>query len=386
MLRKWNKNALLALLALLIVTGIGFWPLNSYMIRSHPHNDFGPHISFARSLDEGGSMPEHIKAHPIWQLSIFAAHRILGISWESAAVFVQVIGQLFLAAVLFLFLYQSLAKFSPYVLGILSLALMLVTPIMLLVFWDDLYYLGYLGINTHHNPTINILKPFTIILFVYALGLVQGTRYAWWHWLSAGFLVIVSTLIKPSFIICLLPALAFFLFLRIVRKESLDWGLLLLGFGFPAGLVLVWQFLTTFGADQGGVLFAPLVVMKAYSDFLLIKFLLSIWFPLGVSIVYFRKAVKDPSMLLSWFIFVIGAVYTYLLAEEGVRLLHANWGWSGEIGMFILFVVAMQFFMQRFNDNASRIKWWALLVAGFLPHLVAGGIYLGYVISSGTFL
>ena len=381
----WKKESLLSLIALCVVTLAIFLPMNYAMVYSHPHNDFHDHIAFARELGEGGKIPEHIRAHPVWQISLLIVHRLSGVSFEAAAVLVQMALQLVLAILLYVAFHAWLPDKKPLLLAALSLTAMLVAQIMLLAFQDGLFYLGYIGSNTHHNPTVNMLKPFALMLFVYSVGLVQGRRFAWYHSVLAALLVGISTLVKPNFILCLLPAVGIFLLWRLVKKQPFDWLFTVLGLGLPAAAVLAWQFLATYGGGQPGILFAPLAVMRAFSGHLLVKFILSIWFPALVTLVYFRQAKDSPLLLLGWAVFAIGAAFTYLLAEGGERFMHGNWGWSGEIAMFILFVAAIAFFFQQMKSGKNS-TWWCLFSFGFAPHIVAGVIYYIYTLSSGTFV
>lgn len=381
-----QKDIRTALILLCLLTTAIYLPLNYHMIFSHPHNDFHDHIAFARSLTETGTMPEHIEAHPIWQICILAISKISSISLESSAVLLQVVIQIFLAALLFIWFQKKIRFNRPFYNVVLTISVLFVSQIMVLAIWDDLFYLGYIGINTYHNPTINFLKPFALLLFIYSVDILEGKSFTWWHILSCATVVFFSTLIKPNLIICVMPALAILLLYRFRKKQFTDWKFTILGIYVPAVLVLTWQFLTTYDSDQSGILFAPFRVMDAYSDFLVIKFLLSIWFPLILTAVYWRAVLKDMALRFAWLGLIFGAAYTYLLAEGGDRLLHGNWGWSGEIMMFLLFIVAVSFFFGNWKELEKTSTGWIALVLGFIPHVVAGIVYCIYTINSGTFL
>lgn len=381
-----KRENLIAFIALALITIVVFSPIHYKMIYSHPHNDFSDHIAFARSLSAGEPMPEHIKAHPIWQISIVFLHVVFHLSLENAAVILQVSLQLFLAGALFFLALRVLEDPSALLLISLPILLMLVSQIMLFAGEDNLYYLGYLGINIYHNPTINMLKPFAVILFIYSTALVKGDQLSNWHIPLAASIVILSTLIKPNLIICLLPAVGFLLLLRLVRNEKVNWWFAVIGLAAPAALVLGWQFSVTYQAGQSGLTLAPFQVMQAFSDHLLLKFILSIWFPLLASGVYLKETIRNTPLQIAWLSFFFGAGYTYLLAEEGARMLHANWGWSGDISLFILFAAAVFFFFNQYRIDKRNFRWWGILVVGLLPHLAAGIIYYFYVMNSGTFV
>jgi hypothetical protein len=79
---------------------------------------------------------------------------------------------------------------------------------------------------------------------------------------------------------------------------------------------------------------------------MLLKFLLSILFPLLVYIFYFKAAIKTLYLNLAWAVFTFGAAYMYLLAEGGERLAHATFTWSAICALFILFIVSTAFLIQ----------------------------------------
>ena len=67
-----------------------------------------------------------------------------------------------LGLILYTLLLRGLPRWSwvgPALAAGLAVALLLVTPVALLVFADGLRYMGYVGINVWHNPTMVLLKP-----------------------------------------------------------------------------------------------------------------------------------------------------------------------------------------------------------------------------------
>jgi hypothetical protein len=266
---------------------------------------------------------------------------------------------------------------------LITLALMLVSHITLFT-WDqrDLY-LGYIGINVYHNPTMVALKPFTLLLFLYASAVFcPRSSHTATELTAAVCLTLASTLAKPSYTICLLPALFAFSAYRLLRRDYVDRRLLLGGIVVPALVTLAWQYEVTYVSQPSSIVFAPLAVMRMYSSSLLPKFLLSVLFPLLVAVLFWRRAIASAALSLAWLTFMFGAGYTYLLAEAGPRMAHGNFGWSAEISLFILFVVSALFVLREglLTFPVTRTSWklnakLALCALGFGLHLVSGVLW-----------
>lgn len=351
----------------------------------HDRNDYDLHLTFTKELLNHQQIPAFTFAHPIWQILVIGVHKLMGLSLDSSAVIVQLASYLLLAVVLYQMLRR--VKTPAWLAAILALALMIVAPFFVLVISDQLYYLGYLGITTYHNPTINWLKPFALLIAVESVQIFDGRKTTSLRVLGVAFLTLFSTLFKPNLVLCLLPALGVMALYYLWKRQAVDWKMLLGGLAIPAVLVLAWQYWVTYTSGEAGVVFAPLAVMRFYSQFLLPKLILSIWFPLGVSLVYFKSTLKDRSMVFAWLVIIFGAFLTYFMAETGNRFQHGNFGWSGEIANFILFVFATLFFI-RMIIAKGRIGWKeiGLILVGFIPHLACGIIYFIHCLTVNQFI
>ena len=382
-----RQKSVIPWLVFLGLMGIAlFLPMNYIMVHSHPHNDYKDHIQFARQLNEGQEMPAHIAAHPAWQVSLVLLTRLFNISLENSAVILQTGFDLLLVIILFGWLKNNCPQLSPGWVTALSLGVSIAAPLMLFAAQDGLFYLGYIGITSYHNPTIIMLRPFAVLIFLYCVGLMEGKRFSIWHILLSALFVILSALAKPNLLVCLLPALGILMFVGLLQHNKFDWRFALFGIFIPSVIVLAWQFLATYGGEEAGIQFAPLAVMKSYSGALLAKLILSIWFPLLVILAYWKSVWRDKSMQLAVMTFIFGAAFTYLLSEGAARFQDGNWGWSGEIALFLLFAASVIFFFKHHTDTQPAWLWKVLLWVGFVPHMVAGVVYYVYVLARGTFV
>jgi hypothetical protein len=159
---------------------------------------------------------------------------------------------------------------------------------------------------------------------------------------------------------------------------------LFFGIGLPSVLLLIWQFLVTYFAnEEGSILFLPLGVMSSYSNNLILKLILSTLFPLLILIIYYRQVKVDDRMILGWLLFGFGLFFTYFFAEGGSRSMDGNFGWSGEISLSLLFIISTLFYL-----GLPRKQPWVdfLVQASWVLHVVFGVVYYLYCIYNNTYI
>jgi len=233
--------------------------------------------------------------------------------------------------------------------AIIALVMLLVSPVTLLT--PDNLYFGYIPITVYHNPTVTLLRPFALMLFVAALAIIESrTRQGKILRVVVGtVLSILATLAKPNFTVALLPPLLLVAAYQAVKRNWQTSAALLLGFMLPGAIILYAQM--AFFAGGEGLAIAPFAVFNAWLDIfypgnplgLLPRLILSILFPAYICVAYRGKAFHNTSLNLAWATFGFGAVYTYFLAEAGARLTDGNWTWSGQITLFVLFTASILF-------------------------------------------
>jgi hypothetical protein len=380
---SWAYFIVLCLLVLLIFLPIFY--VNSYV--NAAETDFQPHINSAVQLKNGfAEVPAFIFAHFGWQLLLILINNIAGLSFETASVIAALFCEVITTFVLVQWFLPALEEshLSPLKKVGVVLGLMIASPIS--VFWllDGRMYLGYIGITSYHNPTILLLKPFAILQFIYAYRLFTNRKFSLWEIGVASVVSLITTFVKPSFAICILPALGIMILYHFAQKKPVDVRGLLFGLLVPMLGMLVWQFVITYIADESaGIAFIPFGVMKMYSKYLLPKLVASILFPLFVSIFYIKRAWLDIRMTLSWLIFLFGVFFTYFFAETGNRFYDGNFGWSGEIALVILFITSTLFYLEtpkvhRYRDITLRIMW--------ASHVVFGIAYYFYCLFTKSYL
>jgi hypothetical protein len=262
------------------------------------------------------------------------------------------------------------------------LVVMFMAPINLPSFGSKGFYYGYIHPTVYHNPTTTLLRPFAILLMLYAIKCFSMNHRAKWDVPPASVITLLATFAKPSFTLSLLPALGLsgvYYFFK--DRERVNWRLLGLGICLPSLLFLVVQYELTYGAyaevdPDVGVIFAPLVVMEEWSHHWFMKLMLSIMFPLAVYLLYLGSSSKSVGLNLAWLAFLAGASQMYLFAESGYRMLHGNFLWSGYITLFVLNVFSLRFLLNRLQQKDECTEWRTIVVAMILTtHVVSGVVW-----------
>jgi len=368
------------ILVAVFITGLACSPIYYHRIALPVDSDYGSHVVVAQQLLDGeGLDPLHL-SHPIMQLLLAAMHLASGqlLGLYASTMILQVLVQIATVLILYFWIGPADRKGWDWLRAAVAITLTFVSPLMLLAFEDGLFYNGYISLANYHNPTIHLLKPFALLSFFYALRALTGERSAWKGVLLAAFLTGFSALIKPSYIVSILPALALAVSIRCLQRRRVDWKLLTFGFYLPGILILVAQWLAAYvyGDPGEGMIFAPFLVVGAYSQNLLLKFLLSILFPLLALLIARRNLWTDSGLLVGWTGFLAGAAQMYLLAEGGLRVYHGNFVWSGQIMLFLLFAVTVRWLLrEKFLAGGMRL-WEKIVIYGaYLAHFAAGIAY-----------
>ena len=154
----------------------------------------------------------------------------------------------------------------------------------------------------------------------------------------------------------------------------------------PTILILTWQYIIAYTGSANSetrIIFAPFIVESAYSDLLLRKFFLSIFFPLAVLLIFNKSFLKDFEMQFAWFTFLLGAIQNYFFAEGGPTLYAGNFRWSAQITLLFLFIISARFVYQRWGKtNIQYMEEKLIVYLAYLPHVASGIVYFLYCLST----
>ena len=315
-------------------------------------DDFADHVELAHRLFETGRPPvPHFLFHGLTAL-LFGSS--VASSYETAGRLVMV-GAYLLTGLVTYGVYWSLFRDTrlgrPSVVALTTLATIAAVPITT----APAYALGYLWPEPYHSPTFALLKPFALAGFAGTAGYLTRRDAADLRLVGLFALVtIAGALSKPSFVICVLPAATLVLGYRTLRGLPVSMTGLLGGLFVPAAVVLTWQFFVAFsglgagGMYQDSVAWAPLKFMHYWATGLTAKFGASIAFPVLVAVLYWPRARRDTMLQLAWLCFLLGAFYSYTLAET-VNWTAGNFVWSGYVTLFTLLVATTAFWLRHIS-------------------------------------
>jgi hypothetical protein len=161
---KQDERVILAMVVLSILI---MAPVYAHRIYAGA-SDFPSHIQYAKLILVGLSqqVPIHILAHPGYQLLLAG---IYWLAFKKAGLYaIAVLVQVVVQTLTVLVIYWWFGKGRPngnWLRALWAVSLTLVAPLMVFVFLDRLFYLGYIGLATYHNPTIRLLQPVALLSF-----------------------------------------------------------------------------------------------------------------------------------------------------------------------------------------------------------------------------
>jgi len=344
------------------------------------------HVEFALKMVEIGNVIPHFLYHllVIGVSSLFPPTCCTPIleTYLMSGYLVSVVIAIALFVMLFIVFRQVIKRngigYSLLVVG-MALFFMMGSAINALTFLDHHALFGYFPLNVYNSPTYTLLKLVSVPLFLISLKIFMPSKTKnYWLVLGSALCSILCAISKPSFTVIIIPALGLVVIYKLWKKDYIDWILLLLGILLPSAIVLGWQYSISFGSgwenidrvlDQIKIVptriafvpFGQFVKWGVPLYLLLPKLLLSVLFPLTVYITFWKKSQKDLIFNLGWLLFLFGCLSTYLFVEirltgKGGITQSGNFGWSGLIGLYILFISASLFWLKQISGHLPTEK------------------------------
>jgi len=256
------------------------------------------------------------------------------------------------------------------------------TPVFLLAPIDGKFYLGYVTPSTIYIISSQVLlKLPALALFLLTPLYFTKNKDSIIFLLSIAALVILSGLAKPNWLIVMLPALGIISLIHLFKRSYINWKALIVII-MASAVVLGWQYYFTFTNASPDtykskiIITAPFEVLGYYSDFIFIKIILSILFPLYITVFFWKTIKQDFLFSYGWVVFLIGMVYSGFFGEAEPYKFAGNFCWSGQIACFMLFVSAASVFFSSCMTEYPKDKKKIIMGVGlFCAHVICGLIY-----------
>jgi len=247
----------------------------------------------------------------------------------------------------------------------------------------SLYLIGYFPPNAFHNPTMLLAKPLLIFVLAAAVAAITRTGRPNGHELALIALpVVLLGAAKPNYLGCVVPVVLAMAAWNRATKRAVSWTRVA-SICVPAVLMLGASYALYRSqplGSEGGVIVAPLRVLALYVPVdprsIAGHVSASVAFPLAVLALWPRAAWNTTEIRFAWATTLVAFLISFLLAEEGPSLDHGNFLWTGQMAVFVLFVVSAMFVNHQLSP-AARSGWTAaraLLTAGVLVLHIESGV------------
>ncbi|MEG1557409.1 MAG: hypothetical protein RR368_03130 [Oscillospiraceae bacterium] len=304
---------------------------------------------------------------------------------------------------------------------LVGMAVSVCTSIWMPSFSNDIY-LGQFSGAIWHNPTYMIMRPFSILAWLWFFYLAQkyiqnsdgrgmlsgffgdikdgGFRNAGSGLLRSydkkevltlslcSIFMMMTSVVKPNFLFAFIPAMGLLLLIYAKRFDWKSWLKLMLVLFF-AGLFICAQFILS--EDPTNTLSATFFnVWKLYSTNITVSLLLALAFPMAYTLFFwYDDKLKDNLRLVgAWLFWIISFFEAAFIAESGSRYGHMNFVWGYNLALyFLLFECALSMLKNIRSKTSSKKKMAAaaLCILLFAAHLISGVIYLYRMHDGGTY-
>jgi hypothetical protein len=362
-------------------------------------SDYTRHVAFAEKMYRTHQL---VVPHVLFHFLTIGVVEVAGTSFQSAALLVLGVSY----GLTGLLLYRETARVliaaqssrQALCVGamaalVLGLAVLFMQPI-LRPNQSHIYQIGYLWAEPYWSPTYSLMKPLALASAVSALEFLTSAATSRFAVMTAAIATAAGALAKPSFVICLMPAVVVLGALRSKDREAVDWKAITLGLLAPGAVILLLEYYLSYsgfgpqGTYQNAVVFAPLRFFRDHAvSYLPAKFALSVAFPAAVYLLYWKCARRDLPLNFALLLFAFGAGYGFLFAEVQ-KPWAGNLVWGAYVTLFILYLFSATFLVRQLKtaswkgmQRVRHIAVIALLLAhvgsGILTHVATLHLQLG---------
>jgi hypothetical protein len=349
-------------------------------------SDYTRHVAFAEKIYRTHQL---VLPHFLFHFLTIGVVVVVGTSFQSAALLVLAVSY----GLTGLLLYRETARVliaahpsrqalwgGAIAALVLGLGVLFMQPI-LKPDGPHIYQLGYFWAEPYESPTYSLMKPLALASAVSALAFLTSATTSRFAIMTAAIATAGGALAKPSFVICLIPAVVILGTLRSKNHEEVDWKAITLGLLAPGAVILLLEYYLSYsgfgpqGIYRNAVVFAPLRFFREHNvRYLPAKLALSMAFPAAVYLLYWKSARRDLPLNFSLLLFVFGAGYSVFLAEAQ-KSWAGNFLWGAYVTLFVLYLFSATFFVRQLKTASwkatQRVRHIAAIVL-LLAHVGSG--------------
>ena len=274
---------------------------------------------------------------------------------------------------LFVLYDDGLSYFNSF---IITLLIIFAVPIVNL--WTPIY-LGQISPTIWHNPTAILNIPFVILLFYFSIKFLKSLLMK--DFFPVMILMLLVVITKPNYFLAYMPVFLIALCYQLFRRQPHEGigdriAILVIAF-LPVIILLFYEYMNVYGGDkESSIIIAPLLVWRIWSANIPLSILVSVAFPLSVTVLYFREIKKDSKVVMAWAVFLVALLQAALFAETGTRMHHGNFCWGAEISLYILFLACGGYLMKQ---PKNRKRFYTMVI--LLLHFMSGLLYYYKIIN-----
>ena len=349
-------------------------------------SDYTRHLAFAEKMYQTHQL---VVPQVLFHFLIIGVVEVAGTSFQSAALLVLGVSY----GLTGLLLYRETARVlvaaqssrqalwgGALAALVLGLAVLFMQPI-LKPDVPHIYQIGYLWAEPYGSPTYSLMKPLALASAVSALAFLTSATTSRFAVMTAAIATATGALAKPSFVICLMPAVVILGALRSKDHEAVDWTAITLGLLAPGAVIVLLEYYLSYsgfgpqGIYRNAVVFAPLRFFKDHGvRYLPEKLALSMAFPASVYLLYWKYARRDLPLNFALLLFAFGTGYGVFLAEAQ-NSSHGNFLWGAYITLFIFYLFSAIFLVRQLKTaswkGTQRVRHIAA-IALLLAHVGSG--------------
>ncbi len=367
------------------------------------YSDYGGHAYiYLPQFFSAETFMSGLKAVPycMWHLMALFLYKVAMVPLDPACAYTSCVFALFSYFVV-IFILDKVSeragrKLSEFENAFLSVSFCIIQPMYFYWIGRGERYLGVYSPNPLHNPTLMCARGFSLLAFclVYDIwGAQENPDYKGLffktenglkkYYISLAVVLFFSTMAKPTFSECFIPAVGIIMLVRLIRKlagKGAEGKLYLKHFLFtflcavPSLLYIAIQFSMYFifggsyGADESNLIVTKFgEVWAMYSDNIGLSVLIGMAFAFCMVLVDTRFFIMNDFGKLALVVYAIGFFEAMLLGESGGKLPHADFLWPMMSGMLLMYIASLSrlVYLGIHNKENRKLKA-ALFIAWFI--------------------